>query len=260
MYSTQAFILLTNKFSDPVMNLYHELQSSTIGLGDTFIAYHQTSAEIPDVIKHANYFIFTSDILERLNYTAIENTLIPGSNHFPLLDFYLKNPFYENYWYIENDVRFQGDWGHFFNYFSKEIMQPDFISCHLRNFQEEPDWRWWNTLKHRHSYIPLYLRIRSFNPIFRISNAALKFIHFALMDKWQGHHEVLLPTLLYLEGFRIEDFGGTGRFVKCGQEDKFYITSKCGADGYLYTGTMRYRPVIESFKMVQNKLNHPVKL
>jgi hypothetical protein len=259
MSITQAFILLTNKCTPAVMEFYRELRSSIQNPGDLFVAYHQTSAGIPEAITEANHYIFTNDILQRLNYKAIGETLIPGSNHFPLLDFYLKNPLYDHYWYIEDDVRFSGSWSYFFNFFSKQVIQPDFISSHMRTYIEEPVWPWWNSLTHTHYCIPPHLCIRSFNPIYRISNAALHYIHYALIEKWQGHHEVLLPTLLHLEGYTIADFGGKGQFVMPGQEDHFYISSECGIDGYLYSGSMRYRPAIQSYETNINKLYHPVK-
>ena len=78
MSITQAFILLTNKCAPAVMGFYRELRSSIQNPDDLFVAYHQTSAGIPDAITEANHYIFTNDILQRLNYTAIVETLIPG--------------------------------------------------------------------------------------------------------------------------------------------------------------------------------------
>jgi hypothetical protein len=257
---TQAFLLLTNKHAVPIIGLYQELTTSTPGLGNTYLVYHQSSFHIPDVVQLANHYIFTNDILKELNYSPIASTLIPGSNHFPLLDFYQKHPSYDFYWLIEDDVRFSGDWRYFFDFFTNHAIQPHFLSSHIRTFQEQPEWHWWKTLRHIHYYIPPSLCIRSFNPIYRISNTALNCIHHMLTNKWQGHHEVLLPTLLYLEGFRIADFGGTGEFVQPGHEDQFYISGHCGKEGCLLTGTMRYRPAIQPSENLKNKLYHPIKI
>ena len=82
-------------------------------------------------------------------------------------------------------------------------------------------------------------RIRSFNPIYRISGKALAHIHRALSEKWIGHHEVLLPTLLYHQGFRLLDFGGEGEFVADGGENLFYTSDRSNLSGSLGTGTMR---------------------
>jgi hypothetical protein len=256
----QAFILLTNKSGPSVLEQYYKIKMASIRLGDTIIMYHNADGFIPDEIKEINYSSFTNDILEHSKYTAIADTLIPGSNHFPLLNFYQQNPLYDYYWYIEDDVRFNGDWGSFFNHFTTQNGDADFISCHIRFYREETAWPWWKMLSHTYSFIPLPMRIRSFNPIFRISNAALHCTHQLLTNGWRGHHEVLMPTLLFLEGFKIIDFGGIGDFVLSGNENKYYIDEHADKHGYLSRGTMRYRPAITELEIESNKLYHPVKI
>lgn len=252
----QAFLLLSNNHTARVTNLYTQINRSCGHLGNAYLVYHQSGPSLPAELRNINCFPFFNSILTDLHYIPIKETLIPGSNHFPLLDFYLKNPDYDFYWYIEDDVRFNGQWETLFNYFTGSVRQPDFISCHIKTFSEDPDWYWWNTLNHISIYIPLYLRLQSFNPIYRISNSALRFIHHALSnEKWHGHHEVLLPTLLFLEGFDIADFGGTGQFVPAGLENRFYMDDELAHERL---STMRFRPVIAELKHA-GKLYHPVK-
>lgn len=255
----QAFLLLSNKYTPRISDLYSQIRKSSANLGDTFLLYHQTEPNLPAALCNKDIFPFSDRILTDLHYIPISPTLIPGNNHFPLLDFYQKNPFYDYYWFIEDDVRFNGPWEKLFNYFTQQFDQPDFISSHIKTFNEEPIWYWWDTLHHFNTYIPLYLRIRSFNPIYRISNAALNCIHYYLCaDKWRGHHEVLLPTILLLEGLSIEDFGGTGQFVPPGRENRFYLDDNSNIFGGMNTGTMRYRPLIENLQHA-DKLYHPIK-
>lgn len=94
---------------------------------------------------------------------------------------------------------------------------------------------------------------------FRISNAALNFIHYAQTNNWQGHNEVLFPTLLFLEGYQISDFGGNGPFALKDMENKIYVDAHAGINGYLASGTMRYRPPITDQELIINKLHHPFK-
>jgi hypothetical protein len=102
--------------------------------------------------------------------------------------------------------------------------------------------------------------VRSFNPIYRLSKNAIKFLHSSLSDFWMGHHEVPLPTILLYNGFSVADFGGNGNFVVKGNENRFY-TSGCATDGegQLAEGTMRFRPTWEKNGMKENMLYHPVK-
>jgi hypothetical protein len=254
----QVFTVLTNSSSDIVGSLYRQIRAGAGDLGSTCLLYHNEAGSFPEAFVNTWHFCFTNDILKNLNYQPIENKLVPGSNHFPLLNFYLQYPNYDHYWFIEDDVRFNGNWAHLFQFFTSLKRQPDFISCCVRHYDEEPGWYWWPFLQHHNQHIPLMMRIASFNPIYRISNAALNFIHCMLIEKWMGHHEVLVPTLLYYNDFFICDFGGTGAYVLPGTENKFYISSKFDPVGEPRESTMRYRPCIDTMDKA-NKLYHPVK-
>lgn len=248
----QAFLLLCNGTTSSVINAYQAIHNGTKRLGDSFVLYHQKTSKLAKPIKSVNHFAFRDEIITRSNYFPIGFSLVPGNNHFPLLQFYINNPHYQYYWCIEDDVKFSGKWRNFFETFSG--IRKDFITCHLRTPSEEPGWYWWSSLAHPYSTIPLNDRIRSFNPIYRISNDALDYIHRALLSHWCGHHEVLLATLLYGAGFKLMDFGGKGKFVPKGFENKFY-TSNIGNTH----GTMRWRPAFTSVGPDKNKLYHPVK-
>jgi hypothetical protein len=253
----QGLVLLSNNVSDQVLQEFTTIKKATEAFCDCFILYHQHENYIPDVFKDIDYELFTDNILTDLNYRPIENSLLPGSNHFPLLKFYLKYPHYEYYWLIEDDVKFNGDWRHFFPVFNKEVFVSDLISSAIRSYAEQPGWFWWNSIKHPVKDVPHNLKIRSFNPIYRISNAALQFIHNSLIAGWYGHHEVLIPTLLHVSGFKLIDFGGRGKFVIPGFENKFY-TNPTYKGSICNGGSFRDRPAIAEMTK-ENLLYHPVK-
>ena len=253
---TSAILLLTDKHSDMVKIQYLTLKRASKNRADLFIAYHQKEESVPPLIKNASNFVFTDEILTELAYKPIRQSLIPGSNHFPLLKFYLQNPFYEYYWVIEDDVRFNGDWDFFFE--TVFSLKNDFISCYVNTWNSEPLWPWWN-IWHPSKIIPLESRLKSFNPIYRISNLALNFMHRSLSDNWYGHHEVILPTLLNDGGFKIADFGGEGPYVPEGFTNRLYINQGITEEGYYCEGTMRYRPIFSTQGNEPDKLYHPVK-
>ena len=253
-----AFVLLTNKHSSAILNLYRELSLETIPWGEVFILYHRTEEAIPLGINNLSHHVFTNTILKDLNCTPISEGLIPGSCHFPLYDFYLKNNAFDYYWFIEDDVRFLGNWNNLFN-LHHTPSRIDFLTCHIRFYQDEPLWHWWDSLYHPEKNIAINLRLRSFNPFFKISRQALEFLFGAQKEKWQGHNEVLFPTLLFLEGYNIADFGGNGSFVLPRMKDKTYIDSELNTEGYLSKGSMRYRPLISKSEFIKNRLHHPVK-
>ena len=76
---------------------------------DVYVLYHQ-QGDVPEEIKSYPYMAFTSEILHGMGYQPIAATIVPGSNHFPLLKFYLENPGYDYYWVVEDDVFFTGEW------------------------------------------------------------------------------------------------------------------------------------------------------
>lgn len=242
----QAVLYLTNKSNEWTLSAFHALEQSLQGVADVYYAYHQQGVVLPVSLQNIeNQFVFTSDILSELGYTPIEEgKLVPGSNHFPLLKFFKENQGYDYYWLVEDDVRFSGEWKEFFGSFAS--CTSDFLSSGIETKAENPNWYWWTSLKTGNAVIAEEKQMKSFNPIYRLSSQALACVDAHLRKGWMGHHEVLLPTLLYNKGFLLEDFGGEGSFVRQENKSKFYdLTS------------MRIAPVLPDDR--KNYLFHPVK-
>lgn len=256
--SNDVCLILTNRLHPSVFELYEKIRGSAVVQKNSYILFHQEEDPFPNAQMYPFIYPFTYDCLSGLNYIALHENLVPGSTHFPLLYFYLSNPDFDYYWFVEDDVRFTGQWLTLFSDFYSN--DSDFISSHLRYLVEEPEWVWWDALWHPKEVIPIEKRVRSFNPIYRISNRALKFIHMSLCDGWCGHHEVVIATLLMQNGFHISDFGGDGKFVSEECRNRYYTSRGPNAIGALDLGTMRYRPVFTEPGPLLNKLYHPIKV
>lgn len=252
-----VILLVTDKATPSICHLYNELCQATIGVSKVFVAYHKKEDSLPALINDLNHFIFDDSVLTELGYLFIGDKLVPGNNHFPLLKFFRENNKYNQYWVIEDDVRFTGKWNSFFEETNR--IDADFVSCMVRHWQNGPQWHWWHTLKHDYKIFPLKKRLASFNPVYRISYNALYFIDFCLKDKWQGHHEVLYPSLLKYGGYKIADFGGDGDYVPQGFENKFYCRPNSCVNGVVTDGTMRFKPQFGFCGHLDDKLYHPVK-
>jgi hypothetical protein len=177
--------------------------------------------------------------------------------HLVILDFFLKFPFYDYYWFIEYDVRYTGNWSYFFGRY--DARPDDLITSHIRCFIEEPLWGWWQSFGHATLRLPTRTWLRSFNVIYRISNRALEFMDRMLRRGWHGHHEVLFPTLLHQNGFKLRDFGGTSKFTDPNEINVAY-TSAGSRSGFLSVlGTIRWRPARSSPGKKEMMLYHPVK-
>lgn len=251
----QAVLLLTHLTDNRNHNEFFRIQKELPENIDTYILFHKTTCDEP--VFPGKVYSFTDNDLARIGFPMFSETLVPGSTHFPLLDFARNHPAYDYYWVIEYDVCFRGRWSVFFDHF--ESSEADLLTCHIRSYQVEPDWHWWG-LKHPRLNIPSGQRLRSFNPIYRISSPALNYIEKCHREQWCGHYEELLPTLLHHGGYRLQDIGGTGAFVKPGDRNRFYIDSSGDRKGRLKEGTMRFRPPYKKTGWRRNKLYHPVKV
>lgn len=252
----QVFLFLSHSVSAQVVREYGNIQRAIAGMGNSFFLYHDRCNEAPLGLPWHELYLFSNESLSNLNYPRIGPSFVPGHVGFPLLQFFRDHPDFDYYWVIEYDVRFSGDWHFLFDCFKDR--KQDFLTCHIRRHADEPGWSWWS-LQHPRKSIPLSERLRSFNPIYRLSKASLSFLHQSLSDGWCGHTEVLWPTLLHHNGFTIMDIGGKGRFTPPGMKDNFYTESESNSDGALDCGTMRYRPSFLRVGEEKNKLYHPVK-
>lgn len=206
--------------------------------------------------KDIEVFEFAKEDFYELPYTVFSDEIWFNTNLIMML-FYLKHPQYDYYWFIEYDVVFTGKWSVLFQHFKESTS--DLISSHVECYSaSNKDWQWWNVIVFSKETIPLGNRIKSFNPIYRLSKQSLSFLHTYLSDGNSGYYEVLMPTALYNNGYKLEDFGGTGSFVKAGNRNKFYVQGT-----YTNFGTMRYFPnySLEEIKALgtSNKLFHPIK-
>lgn len=246
-------LFLTNKMCCINNQCCHQIENGLNDYIDFKIVFHKNGQNFN--LTSEKYYTFTNLDLYNLGFKQIGNkNILPINCHFPILKFYKDFPNYKYYWVIEDDVRFNGDWSVFFNSFKN--VESDFLSSIVRQWVNDPKWYWWYSLKHRKKNIPLNMRVASFNPIYRISNAALKFIYDALLDGWEGHHEVLLPTLLYHNDYTINDIGGYGDYVLPGYEGLFYVSDSIKSNDEI---TMKYRPVFHVVGKSINKIYHPVK-
>lgn len=238
----QAVLFLSNKSSDFVLENYHHVKKAESEHTDVCYLYHSQEEILPEVIQKEKHFIFTDRILQDMGYKPLGDKLLPGNNHFPLLKFYLENPQYDYYWNIEDDVFFTGDWNCLFDTFKQD--KSDFIAAYMETYEEDPGWYWWFSLKTPEPETTA--KVCSFNPVYRLSNRALKCLDEALKNGWSGHHEVSIPTILYNKGYKLKDMGGTGSFVPFFLKNRFYTRE-----------THHFLPV----KMGEqpNKIYHPIK-
>lgn len=247
----EVVLVLTHKLVPEVSALHARLTEES-GQRDVKILFDATECTSP--IDDKNVYSFTLSEIKRLGFSMLRKGITPGCAHFPLLKFYSENRTYDHYWVVEYDVRFTGTWNLLFDHFEDADFISSVVRRHTRNYA---DWRWWG-LTHPIKSIPLADRLASFNPIYRISNAALDFLNEELKRGWEGHNEVVLATLLYHNGFSLRDFGGEGEFVQESDVNRFYVSKRNIWRGH-FTRSIRYRPARRRTGILTNKIYHPVK-
>jgi len=249
----QVFLFLSHLSDGIIIKEFKNLRRSAAHLGESFFLYDTTGKTVPEKIARLSPYFFSNECMHSLGYPLIDEKILPGHAHFPVFNFYLDKPQYGYYWLIEYDVRFSGEWRFFFESFFKT--DADLLTSYIRLYEEQPNWYWWE-LTHPQKSIPLQNRICSFNPIYRISNSALSFLHQAFKSGWRGHHEVALPTLLHHHGFTIQDICVNGKYAVPGMYNNF-----CSGNHEIKSSgdTVRYRPVFWRYGREKNKLYHPVK-
>lgn len=256
-----AVLFLAHFIEESVAKKYEKLFKE---LGNKYDIYWVFQADNgisyqPLLDKNINVFTFDLDKLNELNYSPI-STKLYGSEHFIMEYFFHQHPEYEYYWGIEYDVVFTGDWNILFSAFKNN--DADLISSHIEMYEEGVNsrWDWWNAISFsKEDVIEKTKLVKSFNPIYRISNKALTFLDTYLQkDDNGGFYELIMATPLYHHGFKLVDFGGTGNFVLSGFRNRFYVQGRG-----VHNGTMRWGPDFfeEEIRALEtkNKLFHPLK-
>jgi hypothetical protein len=182
---------------------------------------------------------------------------IPGNEDGMLLSAFHRLPGYDNYWYVEYDVVYSGDWRSFFQNFADNTA--DMLSTSIARHDRIPDWPFWKSLELPDGLVlPEQQWLRSFNPVVRLSRGALETLsHEYRENGWAGHSECVVPTVLAYRGLRIEDIGGDGEFVPPGRENRFYRNN--WLDKSLTPGTFVFRPPMSEPGPEPDMLWHPVK-
>lgn len=259
-HAKNAVLLLSHFLNDLVINRYKKLYEDLDPLKyETVLLLNMDISHSNDVPAYVNLFTADTYSISCLHYSPLESTLLPGSCHFPLMSFFLKEPTFKYYWFVEYDVEFTGKWSVMMEDFDTNLCDYDFLSCHVEeyNTQKNKEWIWWH--RGNNLNFPLAECMKSFNPICRYSREALAYIDLYQKRGFTAHSEVLIPTCLHHAGYQIGDLGGTGDFVPHGYKNKYYISES----GCINGGTVRYRPIYNK-EQIKNKglfncLFHPSK-
>ncbi len=263
-----AVIILTHFYNDHIRAMFDRLRAESPSDHDIFIAIN-SGKEAPDFPAGAEDI---ADSLFLCNYASLLTLGYPGKcnpngwNGRPFATnpgnadliahaFHRANPQYAYYWAMEYDVHFEGKWEFFFNRF--RMSQADVLGTCIRKARFP-----------NHVPMPPFTAaggtepnkeeaMQGYFPIFRLSKRMMDTIDQEYLAGWCGHYEMTFGTIAKLHSYEVEDFGGSGAFVKPHNRNSFYFTNIRSYT--LSPGTFVFRPTFTKVLPRENTLWHPVK-
>ncbi len=252
--ASTAVLVMTHRFDEPILEEFGRIRE---GLGEADQAFLLSDGSAPTPASVAPWaHTFDYPRISRRAARVIGEDILRNI-HLAWVDFFEAHPGFENYWFIEYDVRYSGPWSELFDAFRD--LPHDLLCTHLRPCALEPGWAWWSAIQSPGSPLPAESLLRGFLPIARLSRRGLERLRDAVDEGWSGFLEGLIPTLFRGSGLQIGDIGGDGPFVPPGFRNRFYTSVSDPAGSLQGLGSMRFRPPILFPGIMPGRLYHPVK-
>ena len=206
---------------------------------------------------------YTRDDLRQLPYSERIRTTnwetMRGSNDLALLKFFKDNPSFDNYWFIEYDVRYTSNWGNFFAEF--DGCKADLLGVQIFRCAANPNWPHWAGLRKDNNPVPDDIKTSAFLPLCRASRRLLEAIDTACSTGWSGHPEALWPTIATLNKMSIEEIGGNSTFTPDARRKKYYGFAEIPAVGLIgnFIAWPSFKDTNDFIYQKPDALWHPVK-
>lgn len=141
------------------------------------------------------------DLPRKIKHAETLPTVVPGNVDWIWLRFAQLHPEYDRIWWLEDDVRFSGDWRELFTTLGKE--SADLLTTHLHSRAERPDWDWW--AENRMPEVAEPDQLMALMPFGRITRAGREAVLAAYGRGWWGHMESFVPTAVATAGLSVLD-------------------------------------------------------
>jgi hypothetical protein len=265
-------LILSHVMDKDIAAFFENMKEECAKYYDVVFLCDNSSGVFEEFKSDEDFSLFTAEELQYLGYPGRSAVVyqddsrksnpyhknfnfVPGSIDLPVLSFFRENPDYQYYWVVEYDVRYSGSWRRLFTAFADS--DADLLATTLTRHAAIPDWYHWPGLDLRDLPIGKDQYLRAFLPLYRISNQALAQLDSDYRRGVAGHFECLGPTLLHHAGFKLEDIGGDGEFVRPENRNRFYRNTPTTKT--LAPGSFVFRPVMDRVGGERDTLWHPVK-
>lgn len=256
---TDAVVFTAHRFDAQVVQRFATLRAAcTAGEADRggYAVHISAEADVPVPVRYEHLtHRFDFSELGTIARELVGSQIVPGNAHLRSLDFRRHHPEYSNYWFVEYDVVYHGDWRCFFAHFDAD--RSDLLATRVRSIAGDPDWPWQWGFRTGDDAVDRNDWIHAFLPIHRISARGLDSVRQAVERGWVGHFEALVPTAVAFDSLSVADIGGRGPWTPPERRDRLYLDHTL-PDRYQCIGTMRFRPSI-GLMPVRDVLYHPCK-
>lgn len=208
-----CIVFLTHLWDEVLARRFDRLRSESAPHADCFLLLQdddervvaQWKAHLQATGASDAVFTFNSiDLPRRLGIRYFGSQRVLGNTHFPLLLFSREHARYQYYWQVEGDVEYRGRWGEFFAAYRDT--DASLLAAHFHRWQDWPDWFWWPSFTAPPEVHPSTEQLyKAFLAVMRLSRPAIECVERAHHQGWLGQFEAVIPTVLLLEGHRLED-------------------------------------------------------
>jgi hypothetical protein len=262
----QCVLFLTHKWSPELAMHYARLKAEAGAVLDVFLIFQTNDPNLPRRLAVGPDYVLTDDDIAA-QFPHRFHQYAPNW-HFPALDMawmtvFLSAKFaaYAHCWVVEYDVDFSGSWSRFFA--PATGYEGDLLGTSIRPLSELP--RWPNRKDFSQPTSTATAPIVGFFPILRASRDFIETYRREVSDpEWNGHFEVLLPSVAVACGFWVAEIGGHGPFTPPERRGLHYLSPEQSSGA---RATFCFRPARSLHYFVQSRrgfshpdfLYHPIK-
>jgi len=201
-------------------NKYCESFTNTIS--NSVVIYDKDISD--EELKNQNYCCLTENVKKN---SAWDKAIYYIDSNLNLLKKY------DYFYFIEDDV-YSNNLKIFIDLFTiLDNYNHDLIAHNIKTQQQSPEWSWWK--KYRK------YTVKSYNPLCRLSTKMIRLIiDYHKKNKKLLFHEILFASLAYSNKLSVLDLRSINQYKNL-------------------FGIFRYRPVIDTKNIRDNKIYHPVK-
>ena len=262
-----CIVLFTHKWSPAIARHYARLQRQAGRVADVRLAMHQQEG-VPLPEGMAPDVVVTWTDAAR-NFPRRAAQMEARKSPWGFIDLIWSTAFLDKslaacdrFWLVEYDIDYSGDWADFFG--ATATYDADVLTAHLRPLSAEPNY----------FFAPLYRQpeaspadpLIALMSISRMSRRFLEHYRDTLRQPgWDGHFEMVLPSIARAGGFTVAEIGGENPFTPPERRGLHYTGSFADNDrpgtthGYLPARGYRYFVDSPRRFRLPNSVYHPIK-